>query len=99
MTPLEPIGLLAVRQPSKGPLGVPVNRTAEEANVIAAATAPDWMLKIKGPQPYALTTVEVEEMAVHEARFPVSCVEGWSADARWRGLRLLEVVERAGRHR
>ncbi|MGH3339458.1 MAG: molybdopterin-dependent oxidoreductase, partial [Propionibacteriaceae bacterium] len=39
---------------------------------------------------------EVEEMAVHQARFPVSCVEGWSADAQWRGLRLLEVVERAG---
>jgi hypothetical protein len=48
LTPLEPIGLLAVRQPNKGPLGVPVNRTAEEANVIAAATAPAWMLKIKG---------------------------------------------------
>ena len=96
LTPLEPIGLLAVRQPSKGPLGVPVNRTAEEANVIAAATAPDWTLEIMGPRPYALTLAEVEEMAVHEARFPVSCVEGWSADAQWRGLRLLEVVERAG---
>ena len=96
LTPLEPVGLLAVRQPSKGPLGVPVNRTAEEANVIAAATAPDWTLKIIGPQPYALTTAEVEEMAIHEARFPVSCVEGWSVDARWRGLRLLELVERAG---
>jgi Oxidoreductase molybdopterin binding domain len=96
LTPLEPIGLLAVRQPSKGPLGVPVNRTAQEANVIAAATAPDWTLKIMGPQPYALTPAEVEELAVHEARFPVSCVEGWSVDAQWRGMLLLEVVERAG---
>jgi Oxidoreductase molybdopterin binding domain len=96
LTPLEPIGLLAVRQPSKGPLGVPVNRTAEEANVIAAATAPDWTFQVMGPKPYALTMAEVEEMALHEARFPISCVEGWSADARWRGLRLLEVVERAG---
>jgi hypothetical protein len=96
LTPLEPIGLLAVRQPSKGPLGVPVDRTAEEADVIAAATAPDWTLKIMGPQPYALTTAEVEELAVHEARFPVSCLQGWSVAAQWRGLRLLEVVERAG---
>ena len=96
LTPLEPLGLLAVRQPSKGPLGVPVNRTAEEANVIALATAPDWTLQIMGPKPYALTMAEVEEMARHEARFPISCVEGWSANAQWRGLRLLEVVERAG---
>jgi DMSO/TMAO reductase YedYZ molybdopterin-dependent catalytic subunit len=35
-------------------------------------------------------------MAVYEARFPMNCGEGWSIDALWRGLRLLEVVERAG---
>jgi hypothetical protein len=96
LTPLEPIGLLAVREPSKGPQGVPVNRTAEEANVIAAASAPDWTLTIMGPKPYALSLAEIEEMAVHGARFPISCVEGWSANADWRGLRLLEIVERAG---
>ena len=96
LTPLEPIGLLAVREPSKGPQGVPVNRTAEEANLIAAARAPDWTLTIIGPKPYALSLAEIEEMAVHGARFPISCVEGWSANADWRGLRLLEIVERAG---
>jgi hypothetical protein len=96
LTPLEPLGLLAPRQPSKGPLGVPIDKTAEEANVIAAATAPDWTLQIIGPRPYALTVAEVEEMAVYEARFPMNCGEGWSIDALWRGLRLLEVVERAG---
>ena len=63
---------------------------------MAAATAPDWTLQIIGPRPYALTLDEVEEMAVHEARFPMNCGEGWSVDALWRGLRLLEVVERAG---
>ena len=89
------IVLLAVRQPSKGPLGVPVNRTAEEANVIAAATAPDWTLKITGAAALRLfTPAEVEELAVHVARFPVSCVEGWSVDAQWGGMLLLEVVER-----
>jgi hypothetical protein len=93
---LEPIGLLAVRQPGRGPQGVPINRTAEEANVVAAATAPDWTLEVSGPTPYALTPAEVEEMSGHEARLPVSCGEGWSVDAQWRGLRLLELVERAG---
>ena len=96
LTPLEPIGLLAVRQPSKGPQGVPVNRTAAEAGMSAARIAADWTLQIDGPRPYRLTLAEIEQQAVHEARIPVAAVEGWSVAANWRGLRLLEVVERAG---
>ena len=49
-----------------------------------------------GPRPFRLTLAEIEQQAVHEARIPVAAVEGWSIDASWRGLRLLEVVERAG---
>ncbi len=96
LTPLEPIGLLAVRQPSKGPQGVPVNRTAEEAKVPEASIPADWMLRIDGPRPYTLTLADIEQQAVHEARIPVAAVEGWGVDANWRGLRLLDVVERAG---
>jgi DMSO/TMAO reductase YedYZ molybdopterin-dependent catalytic subunit len=96
LTPLERFGLLAVRQPSKGPQGVPVDRTAAEANVSAATIAPDWTLQIDGPRPYRMTLAEIEQQAVHEARIPVASVEGWSVDASWRGLRLLDVVERAG---
>jgi hypothetical protein len=96
LTPLERLGLLAARQPSKGPQGVPVNRTAEEAKVSAAMIAADWTLQIDGPRPYRLTLAEIEQQALHEARIPVAAVEGWSVDASWRGLRLLEVVERAG---
>jgi DMSO/TMAO reductase YedYZ molybdopterin-dependent catalytic subunit len=96
LTPLEPIGLLAARQPSKGPQGVPVNRTAAEAGVSTAQIAADWTLPIDGPRPYTMTLAEIEEQAIHEARIPVAAVEGWSVDASWRGLRLLDVVERAG---
>jgi hypothetical protein len=96
LNPLEPLGLLAVRQPSKGPQQVPVNRTAEQARVIAAATATDWRLEVSGPTPYSLTLDDIEAMAAHEARFPITCVEGWSVGADWRGLRLLDVVLRAG---
>ena len=58
--------------------------------------AADWTLQIDGPRPYALTLAEIEQQAVHEAQIPVAAVEGWSVAARWRGLRLLDVVERAG---
>ena len=96
LTPLERIGLLAARQPSKGPQGVPVNRTAAEAKVSAATIGADWTLQIDGPRPFRLTLAEIEQQAVHEARIPAAAVEGWSIDASWRGLRLLELVERAG---
>ena len=94
--PLQPVGLLATRQPQLGPQGVPVNRTAEEAQVIDAAMRPDWRLEVMGPRPYTLNLADLEGLARHEGEFPITCVEGWSANAGWRGLSLLEVVERAG---
>jgi hypothetical protein len=96
LTPLEPLGLLAARQWTKGPQGVPVNRTANQAQVMAAATAADWVLEVVGPRPYTLTLADLESRAVHQARLPISCVEGWSVGATWRGLSLLEIVQQAG---
>jgi DMSO/TMAO reductase YedYZ molybdopterin-dependent catalytic subunit len=96
VTPLEPIGLLSPRKPTKGPQGLAVHRTAEEARITATATAPDWALKITGPRPYTLTAAELEAMAVHEAVLPIACVEGWSATAHWRGVKLIDLIQRAG---
>lgn len=96
LTPLEPLGLLTARQWTKGPQGVPVNRTADQAQVMAAATAADWVLEVVGPRPYTLTLTDLESRAVHQARLPISCVEGWSVGATWRGLSLLEIVQQAG---
>ena len=80
LTPLEPLGLLAVRRPSRGPQGVPVNRTAAQAKVAVAATAADWTLRVDGPRPYTLSLAEVEAQAGYEARLPITCVEGWSSE-------------------
>lgn len=96
LTPLEPIGALAVRQKSKGPQGVPVNKTASSANVLAAAASATWSLFVTGPQPYVLSLAELEAMATAEADLPITCVEGWSAGAHWRGVSLLDLVTRAG---
>ena len=96
VTPLEPLGLLAPRQWTRGPQGVPVNRTAEQAKVMAAATSPMWTLEVVGQSPYRLTLADLDPLAVHEARLPINCVEGWSVGAQWRGLSLLEMVLRAG---
>jgi DMSO/TMAO reductase YedYZ molybdopterin-dependent catalytic subunit len=96
VTPLAPVGLLAPRRWSQGPQRVPVNRTAEQAQVRAGALATDWVLQVAGPRPYTLTLDDLEPRAVYQARLPINCVEGWSVGAHWQGLSLLEIVEQAG---
>jgi hypothetical protein len=73
VTPLEPLGLLAPRQWTKGPQGVPVNRTAEQARVMAAATSPTWALDVVGPEPYRLTLADLEPRAVAWGRTGAAC--------------------------
>src|SRR6478609_6443438 len=94
--PLEPLGLLAIRQPHRGSQGVPVNRTAEQAQVLTIARDPAWRLLVRGPRPYELSLGQIEARVEHQAWLPIACVEGWSALAHWRGLRLVDLVERAG---
>ena len=42
------------------------------------------------------SAAELEALANHEASLPISCVEGWSVGAHWRGVPLLNLVRRAG---
>jgi len=32
----------------------------------------------------------------HAARLPIACVEGWSQEARWRGVRLRDLLDEVG---
>jgi len=96
VTPLSRIGLLATRQASKGPQGVPVNKTARSAGVLTLAVAEDWRLEVTGPKPFTLTLEELESMTSVTRDFPLSCVEGWSVGAQWRGTPVIDLVHRAG---
>ena len=96
ITPLRGVGLLAVRDSRDGPQGVPINRTAEQAGIVTADTSSAWTLSVVGPKPFELTLAEVESLARAEADLPISCVEGWSVGAHWRGIKLVDLVERAG---
>jgi hypothetical protein len=100
-TPFAPIGLFAPRESKKGPSRVPVNRTADQAQVTKLVdrirgNPSSYTLHVRGPKPYTLSLAEIEAMAEHDAHFPISCVEGWSVGAQWRGLRLVDIVTRAG---
>ncbi|MGW6396167.1 molybdopterin-dependent oxidoreductase [Streptomyces sp. NPDC055103] len=94
-TPLKALDLLAPRHPDHGPQGLPVNRTAAAAGVSADGLR-EWRLEVAGPRPYALTLADLRAMPQARARLPIACVEGWSVEADWVGVRVRDLVERAG---
>ncbi|GAB4083788.1 molybdopterin-dependent oxidoreductase [Myceligenerans cantabricum] len=97
VTPLRAIALLAPRDPFDGPQGLAVNRTASGAGVEEVATAEDWTLELVGPGGTThLTRSDLLAMSQHEAVLPISCVEGWSASARWSGVRVRDLAALSG---
>lgn len=94
-TPLGALDLLAPRHPDHGVQGLPVNRTAALARV-TTATVRDWRLRVDGPRPYELTLDELRALPQREVTLPIACVEGWSKSARWTGVRVRDLLDRAG---
>lgn len=93
LRPLAAISVLAPRDPRVGPQGVPINGSAEAARVGPAATDPAWRLELTGPSgTRTFTLAELEALPQHTSRLPISCVEGWSADGVWTGLRLRDLI-------
>ncbi|MFJ7587682.1 molybdopterin-dependent oxidoreductase [Streptomyces sp. NPDC097617] len=95
VTALGPLDLFAPRSPAHGPQGLPVNRTAAAARVTEASLA-EWRLSVAGPRPYSFTLAELRALPQHEVILPIACVEGWSKSARWTGVRVRDLLERAG---
>ena len=96
--PLHDLALLAPRDPDTGPQGRPVNRSAANARVLETASSPEYRLVVEGNvrTPLSLTVDELRSLPLHEATLPIACVEGWSYSARWRGVRVRDLLERAG---
>nr|QKO28684.1 molybdopterin-binding protein [Streptomyces sp.] len=94
-TPLSRLDLLAPRHPDHGPQALPVNRTAVQAGV-DARTVQDWRLRVDGPRPYELSLDELRELPQREVVLPIACVEGWSKSAHWTGVRIRDLLDRAG---
>jgi DMSO/TMAO reductase YedYZ molybdopterin-dependent catalytic subunit len=96
--PLRHLAFFAPRRPDRGPQGVPVNRAAIEAGVVDRATASSYRLDVEGAvtRPLSLTLSDLQGLAQREATLPISCVEGWSATARWRGVGVGDLLALAG---
>lgn len=97
---LSALDVLGPRTPGRGQglQRLPVNRTAGAAAVHAAATSPDYRLRVTGAvaRPLVLTVPELEQQARHTVDLPLTCVEGWSVGARWTGVRLRDLLQQAG---
>ncbi|MGH9183022.1 MAG: molybdopterin-dependent oxidoreductase [Acidimicrobiales bacterium] len=96
--PLRGVSVLAPRDPGVGPQGVPVNKSAAAANVIQAATSPEYRFEVTGAvlEPRSFTLEQLRALPLHQARLPIACVEGWSSEATWRGVRVVDLLSEVG---
>jgi hypothetical protein len=101
IAPLRKLALLAPRNPVIGPQSLPVNRTASGANVINDALSTEYRLVVAGrcKRPQMFTLDELRALPQREAGLPISCVEGWSAAADWKGVSLPTLLKLVGAKR
>jgi hypothetical protein len=93
---LRRLSVFGVRS-GHGPQDVPVNKSARAARVTVTALDPAQRLTvIYGDRGMALSRVELERMPQTTVRLPIACVEGWSADATWTGIRVRELLTAVG---
>lgn len=94
---LAPLNLFAPRVKGAGPQDLPINRTAKQADVVAAACDPDWRLRVTADAgTRAFSRDDLAALPQHEATLPIACVEGWSTMALWRGVRMRDLLDAAG---
>ncbi len=90
---LRRISVFAVRT-GEGPGGVPINKSARAARVEESAMSPDWRLDVlvDGAVAGTLSYDDLRAMPQHTVDLPIACVEGWSAQGTWSGVRLADVL-------
>jgi hypothetical protein len=94
---LSPFNIFGPRVKGTGPAGLPVNRTAKAAQVLDTAIAPDWSLTVaNGSRTISMSRAELLALPQTTVDLPISCVEGWSQMATWKGVRLRDLLDRVG---
>ncbi|NUR60327.1 MAG: molybdopterin-dependent oxidoreductase [Catenulispora sp.] len=94
---LRPVSALSPRDIGVGELGVPINRTAGQAGITADLVTSDWRLQVAGgTRPLSLSRDELAALSQSSATLPIACVEGWSVDAHWEGVRISDLMDLAG---
>jgi DMSO/TMAO reductase YedYZ molybdopterin-dependent catalytic subunit len=94
---LRRVVLFAPRRPDIGSQGLPVNRAAAEAGVIERARDRNWRLivEVGGREAASYDLAALSSLPQRSAVLPIACVEGWSAEARWTGVSVRDVLGRS----
>jgi DMSO/TMAO reductase YedYZ molybdopterin-dependent catalytic subunit len=93
---LRQVSVLGVRS-GDGPQGVPVNKSAAAAGVLATATSAAYRLTVRaGDRSASFSLAELRAMPQTTASLPIACVEGWSAGATWTGVAVRDLLDRVG---
>jgi DMSO/TMAO reductase YedYZ molybdopterin-dependent catalytic subunit len=94
VSPLARVSVLGPRVPGLGPQGLPVRQTAQKAGTTGVGA--DYRLVVDGPNRLELSLAELQAFPQRTERLPISCVEGWSSNATWSGVRLGDLLAEAG---
>ena len=96
--PLRATALLAPhgRVYGPGPGDFQVNKTAASLGIVPAETGDGWRLRVTGPHPASLSRADLLAMPLHTYALPIACVEGWSTEQTWTGVRLADLARLAG---
>ncbi|MEU4408812.1 molybdopterin-dependent oxidoreductase [Streptosporangium sp. NPDC023963] len=96
--PLRGTALLAPhgRTYGPGPNDFQVNKTASSVGIREAETGPGWRLALTGPRPARLSRADLLALPLHTYPLPIACVEGWSTEQEWTGVRLADLARLAG---
>lgn len=94
---LRSVSVFATRT-GEGPGGVPINKSAQAAGVEESATSSDWRLKVVlgGAVAGSLTYDDLRALPQHTVDLPIACVEGWSAQGTWSGVRMTDLLRAVG---
>ena len=93
---LRKVSVLGVRS-GNGPAGIPINKSAKAADVLATALSPDYSLVVAyDALETSLSREDLERLEQHTVELPIACVEGWSANGHWTGVRVRDLLDLVG---
>jgi len=93
---LRRVSVLAVRS-GEGPQGVPINKSAAAAHITDELVGPAYRLEVVyADRNVSLTREDLQAMEQRTESLPIACVEGWSAGAEWRGVRVRDLLDLVG---
>jgi hypothetical protein len=94
---LAPLSVLGPRRPTLGPQRLPVNASAAATGVTRVARDPGYRLRLTGPAGTRLLSLaDLAALPQQTVSLPITCVEGWSADGVWTGVRIADLIALVG---